>query len=201
MPDLTFPYCPFLLCLFQSKGSKKHDASEASSLPANDTNDLDMSMANDGDDFMEDYEEAPDIQSGIKEVSNQVTKSLSLNNITSSKMSDVQGLNAITDQQSSTSSEVGFALSFRFSSVCMHILFIYLFFLKGIVWNIQAVKPCGRINSCMVVGRDTLYMYGGMMEVRDQEITLDDLYSLNLSKLDEWKCIIPVCCLYRPYIP
>lgn len=30
------------------------------------------------------------------------------------------------------------------------------------------------------------------MEVKDREITLDDLYSLNLSKLDEWKCIIPV---------
>lgn len=55
----------------------------------------------------------------------------------------------------------------------------------------EIVKPCGRINSCMVVGRDTLYIYGGMMEVRDQEITLDDLYSLNLSKLDEWKCLIP----------
>ncbi|KAL6553925.1 hypothetical protein OROMI_019598 [Orobanche minor] len=52
------------------------------------------------------------------------------------------------------------------------------------------VKPCGRINSCMVVGRDTLYVYGGMMEVRDREITLDDLYALNLSKLDEWKCLI-----------
>lgn len=153
MPDLTFPYCPFLLCLFQSKGSKKHDASEASSLPANDTNDLDMSMANDGDDFMEDYEEVPDIQSGIKEVSNQVTKSLSLNNITSSKMSDVQGLNAITDQQSSTSSEVGFALSFRFSSVCMHILFIYLFFSERhcmeylgseTLWTHQLLHGCGK---------------------------------------------------------
>ncbi|CAK7336621.1 unnamed protein product, partial [Dovyalis caffra] len=55
----------------------------------------------------------------------------------------------------------------------------------------ETVKPCGRINSCMVVGRDTLYIYGGMMEIKDQEITLDDLYSLNLSKLDEWKCIIP----------
>lgn len=31
------------------------------------------------------------------------------------------------------------------------------------------------------------------MEVKDQEVTLDDLYCLNLSKLDEWKCIIPVC--------
>ncbi|KAK7350682.1 hypothetical protein VNO77_09553 [Canavalia gladiata] len=55
----------------------------------------------------------------------------------------------------------------------------------------EVVKPCGRINSCMAVGRDTLYIYGGMMEIKDQEITLDDLYSLNLSKLDEWKCVIP----------
>ncbi|XP_052182080.1 uncharacterized protein LOC127794858 [Diospyros lotus] len=55
----------------------------------------------------------------------------------------------------------------------------------------EIVKPRGRINSCMVVGRDTLYIYGGMMEVKDREVTLDDLYTLNLSKLDEWKCIIP----------
>ncbi|CAM8924010.1 unnamed protein product [Rhodiola kirilowii] len=55
----------------------------------------------------------------------------------------------------------------------------------------EVVKPCGRINSCTVVGKDTLYVYGGMMEIKDREITLDDLYSLNLSKLDEWKCIIP----------
>ncbi|KAG8379403.1 hypothetical protein BUALT_Bualt07G0084900 [Buddleja alternifolia] len=54
----------------------------------------------------------------------------------------------------------------------------------------EIVKPCGRINSCMVVGKDTLYIYGGMMEIKDQEITLDDLYALNLSKLDEWKCLI-----------
>ncbi|CAA6659587.1 unnamed protein product [Spirodela intermedia] len=44
--------------------------------------------------------------------------------------------------------------------------------------NPETVKPCGRINACMVAGKDT-------------EITLDDLYMLNLSKLDEWKCIIP----------
>lgn len=61
----------------------------------------------------------------------------------------------------------------------------------------QIVKPCGRINCCMVVGKDTLYVYGGMMEVKDREITLDDLYSLNISKLDEWKCIIPVCSFSR----
>ncbi|KAL5717823.1 hypothetical protein ACHQM5_010786 [Ranunculus cassubicifolius] len=55
----------------------------------------------------------------------------------------------------------------------------------------EVVKPCGRINCCMAVGRDTLYIYGGSMEIRDREITLDDLYILNLSKLDEWKCNIP----------
>lgn len=44
----------------------------------------------------------------------------------------------------------------------------------------------------MAVAKDTLYLYGGMMEIRDQELTLDDLYVLNLSKLDEWKCIIAV---------
>ncbi|KAJ8553983.1 hypothetical protein K7X08_024661 [Anisodus acutangulus] len=55
----------------------------------------------------------------------------------------------------------------------------------------DVVKPSRRINSCMAVAKDTLYIYGGMMEIRDQEITLDDLYILNLSKLDEWKCIIP----------
>ena len=42
----------------------------------------------------------------------------------------------------------------------------------------------------MVVGEDTLYLYGGKMEVGDQEATLDDLYILDLNKLDEWKCII-----------
>ncbi|XP_078172204.1 galactose oxidase/kelch repeat superfamily protein [Carex rostrata] len=55
----------------------------------------------------------------------------------------------------------------------------------------EIVRPCGRINSCIAVGKDNLYLYGGTMEVKDREITLDDLYSLNLSKLDEWKCIIP----------
>lgn len=59
--------------------------------------------------------------------------------------------------------------------------------------NSQIVKPRGRINSCMVVGKDTFYLYGGMMEIKDREITLGDLYALNLSKLDEWNCIVPVC--------
>ncbi|KAF3793696.1 Kelch domain-containing protein 4 [Nymphaea thermarum] len=55
----------------------------------------------------------------------------------------------------------------------------------------ETLKPCGRINACLAVAKDTLYLYGGMMEIRDREITLNDLYALDLAKLDEWKCIIP----------
>ena len=44
----------------------------------------------------------------------------------------------------------------------------------------------------MVVGKDTLYLYGGMMEIGDKEVNFDDLYSLDLNKLNEWKCIIKV---------
>ncbi|PPS04074.1 hypothetical protein GOBAR_AA16591 [Gossypium barbadense] len=76
-------------------------------------------------------------------------------------------------------------------SNCLLLLNMSNLLMHESVINFQVVKPCGRINSCMVVGKDTLYIYGGMMEVKDREITLDDLYSLNLSKLDEWKCIIP----------
>ncbi|BBM99560.1 hypothetical protein MPTK1_1g22040 [Marchantia polymorpha subsp. ruderalis] len=54
----------------------------------------------------------------------------------------------------------------------------------------EIVRPCGRINASMVVGKDTLYLYGGMMEIGDREITLDDLYTLDLNKLDSWKCLI-----------
>lgn len=88
------------------------------------------------------------------------------------------------DPQVSVSEEV---CSLILYNLCYELLCQLVFFF------VQVVKPCGRINSCMVVGKDTLYIYGGMMEIKDKEITLDDLYSLNLSKLDEWKCIIPVC--------
>lgn len=50
----------------------------------------------------------------------------------------------------------------------------------------------------MVVGKDTLYLYGGMMEIGDREITLDDLYTLDLNKLDSWKCLIEVTITSQP---
>ncbi|PQM37270.1 kelch domain-containing protein 4 isoform X1 [Prunus yedoensis var. nudiflora] len=119
------------------------------------------SVANDKDDNSENDEEADDLESKIDGISNQMATTMTGGN------GDLAVKSEGKPQESSAN------LDSKISDMP------------------EIVKPCGRINSCMVVGRDTLYVYGGMMEVKDQEITLDDLYSLNLSKLDEWKCIIP----------
>ncbi|CDP15054.1 unnamed protein product [Coffea canephora] len=108
-----------------------------------------------------DSDEANDLESDMSDISSRMKRNVNVDN---------SGMTTPSDEKSLQSSS------------------------KSVVQNSElpeVVKPCGRINSCMVVARDTLYIYGGMMEVRDQEITLDDLYLLNLSKLDEWKCIIP----------
>lgn len=144
----------------KSKGSKGNEPVKDSASSSRDCqDDIEMSEANDGDE-QEYHECTSDVQCGTQDVS-RMTKTLSLDDVASTRVSDVkvQGLSSNSDLQACSSSET--------------------------------VKPCGRINSCMVVGKDMLYLYGGMMEVKDREITLDDLYSLNLNKLDEWKCIIP----------
>ncbi|RZR94947.1 hypothetical protein BHM03_00023731, partial [Ensete ventricosum] len=143
------------------KGSKGNELRKDFNLSKETQDDLEISEDYDGNENMESYEEATDVGDGVNEVSNQMGKSLSLGTVTSKRVPDVK-VQGLSGNSA--------------SQACT---------------SSEAVRPCGRINSCMVVGKDTLYLYGGMMEVKDREITLDDLYSLNLSKLDEWKCIIP----------
>ena len=50
-------------------------------------------------------------------------------------------------------------------------------------------KPLPRINSQIVVRGNTLFIYGGILEVGDREITLDDCWSIDLQKREEWKCV------------
>ena len=50
--------------------------------------------------------------------------------------------------------------------------------------------PHPRINGALAVVQNTLYLYGGVFESADVEITLDDLWSLNLNKLDGWQCLM-----------
>lgn len=51
----------------------------------------------------------------------------------------------------------------------------------------EEAVPCGRFNSAVAVQKNVMYIVGGMVERGDQEITLDDIWSVDLNKLDEFK--------------
>eukprot|EP00898_Chlorokybus_atmophyticus_P006248 jgi/Chlat1/6624/Chrsp482S06113 len=53
----------------------------------------------------------------------------------------------------------------------------------------NVVAPCGRMNANVVVTGNNLYLYGGIMEIGSREVTLDDMWRLDLNKLDAWQCI------------
>lgn len=53
------------------------------------------------------------------------------------------------------------------------------------------LAPCPRINPALIIRGSTLYVYGGVVEDGDREITLDDCWSLDLKKLEEWKLLLP----------
>lgn len=51
-------------------------------------------------------------------------------------------------------------------------------------------QPSCRMNCGLAVKHNVLYLYGGMFEEGDKQITFSDMYSLDLKKLEEWKVII-----------
>ena len=50
--------------------------------------------------------------------------------------------------------------------------------------------PHPRMNALLTVKHGILYLYGGIFEEGDKQLTLSDMYSLDLHKLDEWNVII-----------
>lgn len=52
------------------------------------------------------------------------------------------------------------------------------------------VEPCPRSNAMLAVKHGLLYLYGGMFEVGDRQFTLNDLYALDLHKMEEWKVLV-----------
>ena len=50
--------------------------------------------------------------------------------------------------------------------------------------------PCPRMNPMLCVRHGTLFLYGGVFEDGDRQVTLSDFYCLDLHKMDEWKTII-----------
>jgi hypothetical protein len=50
-------------------------------------------------------------------------------------------------------------------------------------------EPLPRINATVIVRSNILYVYGGILEVGDREITLDDCWCFDLRKRDKWECL------------
>ncbi|KAK9802848.1 hypothetical protein WJX73_007641 [Symbiochloris irregularis] len=61
----------------------------------------------------------------------------------------------------------------------------------GVDLTAASVKPRARANPMLTVCHHTLYLYGGVVEVAHTDITLDDLWGLDLNKLDGWVCVQP----------
>ncbi|XP_029422982.1 kelch domain-containing protein 4 isoform X2 [Nannospalax galili] len=53
-----------------------------------------------------------------------------------------------------------------------------------------SVEPCPRSNAMLAVKHGLLYVYGGMFEAGDRQVTLNDLYCLDLHKMEEWKTLV-----------
>ena len=62
---------------------------------------------------------------------------------------------------------------------------------KGLPTAVARQTPLPRINCAAVIQNNTLYIYGGVLEVGDREVTLDDCWSIDLNKRDKWTCIFP----------
>jgi hypothetical protein len=56
---------------------------------------------------------------------------------------------------------------------------------------LNRTEPSPRINPCIMIRGSTLYVYGGVTELGDVEITLDDCWSLDLNKRDKWRVCLP----------
>mmetsp|Transcript_18729 Transcript_18729/g.28449 ORF Transcript_18729/g.28449 Transcript_18729/m.28449 type:complete len:817 (+) Transcript_18729:106-2556(+) len=54
---------------------------------------------------------------------------------------------------------------------------------------VSRTAPLPRIKAQIVVRGNSLILYGGILEVGDREVTLDDVWSLELQKREEWICI------------
>lgn len=54
---------------------------------------------------------------------------------------------------------------------------------------LNAPKPRGRISAGLCIVRNDLWLFGGVVEILEREITLDDIWKLNLKNYDGWHCI------------
>jgi hypothetical protein len=55
----------------------------------------------------------------------------------------------------------------------------------------QVTRPRPRMNAGLAVKHGVLYVYGGSYEEGDRQITLGDMYTIDLHKLTEWQVLVP----------
>ncbi|NXK87311.1 KLDC4 protein, partial [Formicarius rufipectus] len=53
-----------------------------------------------------------------------------------------------------------------------------------------AAQPCPRSNAMVAVKHGVLFLYGGMFEVGDRQVTLSDLHCIDLHRMDQWKVLL-----------
>ena len=53
----------------------------------------------------------------------------------------------------------------------------------------DVIKPRARSAPMLAVLRHTMWMWGGMVEIGHSDVVLDDMWSVDLNKLDGWKCV------------
>ncbi|XP_048461681.1 kelch domain-containing protein 4 isoform X1 [Rhincodon typus] len=52
------------------------------------------------------------------------------------------------------------------------------------------IEPRARSSAMAVIKNGLFYIYGGMFEVGDRQFTLNDLYCIDLHKMNEWKVLV-----------
>uniref|UniRef100_A0A9L0RBJ9 Kelch domain containing 4 n=1 Tax=Equus caballus TaxID=9796 RepID=A0A9L0RBJ9_HORSE len=52
------------------------------------------------------------------------------------------------------------------------------------------IEPSPRSNAMLAVKHGRLYLYGGMFEAGNRQVTLSDLYCLDLHKMEEWTALV-----------
>jgi hypothetical protein len=62
---------------------------------------------------------------------------------------------------------------------------------KGLPTAVTRQMPLPRINCAIATRGNTLYIYGGVVEIGDREVTLDDCWSIDVIKREKWTCIWP----------
>jgi Domain of unknown function (DUF4110)/Galactose oxidase, central domain/Kelch motif len=56
----------------------------------------------------------------------------------------------------------------------------------------EEAVPCGRFNACAAVQRNILFVAGGLVEKKEADVSLDDIWSVDLNKMDEWTIVKPL---------